>query len=59
MPYRLQTWCFFMHESLKRDHEKESDEKKRKCEKPKIKKKNERASLRYCCVFQVIIYEEQ
>ena len=38
MSYRLQTWCFFVHESLKRGHEKESDEKK-KCEKPKIKKK--------------------
>ena len=29
MPYRLQSWCFFVHESFKRGHEKESDEKKK------------------------------
>ena len=29
--YRLQTWCFFVHKSLKRDNKKEDDEIK-KCE---------------------------
>ena len=37
---------------------KKAMKRKRKCEKPK-KKKSERSSLRYCCVFQDIIYEEQ
>ena len=31
MRYRLQTWCFFVHKSLKRDNKKEDDEIK-KCE---------------------------
>ena len=31
MRYRLQMWCFFAHESLKRDNKKENDEIK-KCE---------------------------
>ena len=31
MWYRLQMWCFFVHESLKRDNKKENDEIKR-CE---------------------------
>ena len=26
--HRLQTWCFFVHESLKRDNKKEDDERK-------------------------------
>ena len=26
MGHRLQTWCFFMHESLKRVNKKENDE---------------------------------
>ena len=33
MRYRLQTWCFFVHKSLKRDNKKENN---------KIKKNNEK-----------------
>ena len=34
MRYRLQTWCFFVHKSLKRDNKKENDEIKNvKCKK--------------------------
>ena len=44
---------FFVHESLKRDNKKGNDEMKKYKKPGRIK----RSSLRYCCVFKVIILE--
>ena len=48
-------WCCFVHESLKEDHKKKMMKEK---ENVKWWGRIKRSSLRFCCVFQVIIHEK-
>ena len=54
MRYRLETCCFFVYESLKRDAKKENDEIKN----VKLREKIKTSYLRCCCVFKVIILKK-